>query len=757
MQSYSQVLDPDKGEQHEPGAAVSFDGTLFYIGNGHSSEIWILSRQLGPNTLDPNEDPSVEQAYWSQTILDQTANLTQPVQYSAATNQQTAAAIAGDNLYFVWVQDNEKPNQPSGSVWATQLVPGSGPTAWSQPVQLIDPGGGPLNVSGGNFAVMGWGDYLIGCFNSGPGLGVRFLVYNTTNWPVLPQDNPASLYPITHWSNTFAGFPNFPQPGQLGHQISMDWFTTAGTPPTPDAPAIYWVVSFFNDSTGTAVVLHMMNILPFDQWSPSPNVEPFQRWSVEQWTNVAAGVDIRRDPAGRVRAYYTDGSNGNAITVRVLATDTISNDGYMWNQFGPPALLYGINTPTQMTPVSAFVIGDPQTSTTTAGKTQTVQQVYEFVIFPLYSPNNENNRHINLMFSNFGKAVAIADAYQMPFAPPVVPQGQQKLILTGLVDSPLPMPAVNVASRQTAYNTQTLGSVTYGTTQVTGEKYSTNWSWSAGIITSGKSTQGAGPAWNISFKAGTSGATGGSSATQLGMQLIADTNVEMTAKQLVPEGALFAASVQYHRDEYIFYDLSLDGTTYTQASNAPQTTAIWVEYTGQETQAFNVYANAPGNIWSYTKDGWNARMQQLGYTGANYFDDVIAANAVAFQDGTSQSSNLQFVWSTNSEILTNFNTVDNSFTESGWHLDASAYAGISWGAGVSLFGIGENTIGELLVGASYSRTTQKQTSNGHSWGINVTYNLQNPIQNPPFPYPGPSPRSAGSCGCCRRMRNGPRN
>ncbi len=126
MQSYSQVLDPDKGEQHEPGAAVSFDGTLFYIGNGHSSEIWILSRQLGPNTLDPNEDPSVEQAYWSQTILDQTANLTQPVQYSAATNQQTAAAIAGDNLYFVWVQDNEKPNQPSGSVWATQLVPGAG-------------------------------------------------------------------------------------------------------------------------------------------------------------------------------------------------------------------------------------------------------------------------------------------------------------------------------------------------------------------------------------------------------------------------------------------------------------------------------------------------------------------------------------------------------------------------------------------------------------------------------------------------------
>jgi hypothetical protein len=301
----------------------------------------VLSRSLNPGSLDPNEDPDQEKTYWTQYVLDEVSSFQQPIQYSAATNQKPGAAIAGDNLYFAWIQDDATDNQPSGSVWATQLAPdasGQG-TTWSQPVCLCDTGGNPLDIGGANFTLTGWGDYLVGAFNNADtNIGPQFLVYDTGDWPSLPQGSPSSWSAIAGWSNSFADWPNFPPPGQLGNQISIDWFTTAGTPPTSTGPALYCIVSFFNNTTGTAYVLHMMNILPFDQWSS--DVQPFQTWKVEQWTNLAAGVSIIRDPAGRVRAYYPDGSNGNIITVRVLATDTISSDGYMWNLFGPPAPLY---------------------------------------------------------------------------------------------------------------------------------------------------------------------------------------------------------------------------------------------------------------------------------------------------------------------------------------------------------------------------------------------------------------------------------
>jgi hypothetical protein len=433
----------------------------------------------------------------------------------------------------------------------------------------------------------------------------------------------------------------------------------------------------------------------------------------------AASVDIVRDPAGRMRAYYSN--TKWLVAFRVLSTDAASG----WTPFGEETLLYpdnGTEMAASMAPAAAFVIGAPQTGTTT---NETVLPVYEFVLF---TPSN----HIYLAFSQFGKAVQIADAYQMPFDT-VVPQDEQKLILMGLVDSPQPMPAVNVKSRPTPYSSQTLGSITYGTTETSGESHSTNWSWSAGIMSSGKAVNGVGLAWNISFQAGTSGATGGSSATQLGIQLIAQTNLaSLTEKDLLAEGALFAAAVVYHRDEYQFYDLSLYGSTYTLATNAPQITAVWIEYTDPVTQAFNAYANTVGNVWSYTRDGWNARMRQLGYPGDNYFEDVIAlqdsngnyVNAVAFPDGPC----LNLAWGPTGDIVPTFYAVDNTFTESGWHLNASAYAGISWGLGVELFGLGEKVIGDLLVGGSYSRTTQEKTTDGHKWGITLSYNLQDPPQ-----------------------------
>ena len=724
--NYSPLLYPDVGEQHNAGAAVFYNNALYYIGNGHASGIWILQRTL--DQLDPGEDPDNESSYWQQSVLDAQQNFTSPVQCSSATNRQTAAGVAGDNLYFVWIQDDATDNQPSNSVWATQAGPSAQPSQiqFSVPVQLCDTSGSPLAISTSNLAVMAWGTYLVGCFNSGS--DIQFLVYDTDEWPT---DGSSNWSAVTGWKNSFADWPNFPPQGELGDQISMDWFTTSGTPPAPDQPSVYYIVSFFNSSTGIATVLHMMNVASFDQWSEG---QPFQTWKVEQWANVGAGVSVIRDPGGRMRAYYADASNGNVITVRVLATDTISSDGFMWNLFGPPAPLYGESNAAQMPPVPAFVLGPAETQSN-----QTTRQVYEFVLFPPYG-----HEHIYLVFSHFGKAVQLADQYQLPFIDLLPAQNQQKLIVTGLVDSPLPMPAVNVASRPGSYSAPTIGYVTYGTTAMTGENSSTSWSWSAGFMSSSKAQAGVGPAWNISFQAGMAGATGASSTTQLGTQSQAQTNVNEASKMMLPAGALFSAQVVYHRDEYTFFDLSLEGTTYTAAENAPQITAIWIEYIDPATEPVNPYANTVGNIWSYTRDGWNARMRQLGYPSDNYFDEVIAlqdqqgnyVNAVMCGGSNDTPPYLPIAWSSSSSVTSQFLTVSNSFTESGWHLQASAYVGISFALGVSVFGIGEKQMGELLFGGSYSRTVQQTTAEGHTWGITVSYPLQFPMNTAGGYYPG---------------------
>ena len=107
MPSYSPQLYPDVGEQQNPGAAVSYNNTLYYIGNGHASGIWVLSRSLNPGSLDPNEDPgSGRNLLDPHTFSTRNCSFQQPIQYSAATSQQPGAAVAGDNLYFAWIQDD---------------------------------------------------------------------------------------------------------------------------------------------------------------------------------------------------------------------------------------------------------------------------------------------------------------------------------------------------------------------------------------------------------------------------------------------------------------------------------------------------------------------------------------------------------------------------------------------------------------------------------------------------------------------------
>ena len=691
-----------------------------------------FSRTCGADSLDPAENPDSEQNYWTQKQLQNEPNF-QNFQGGCGTAVPPACAVAGDYLYFVWIQMLGTSSH-NLRVWATRLEPASGGSSmgWSAPVCLGDADGSPLVMPGvqslgipfSTFAVTAWGEYLIACYNNvtdpdAVAGDTYLLVYDTGDWP--SQNAPSPWKASGQWSVDLTTWPNFPSSyADLGAQISMDWFTPGGATPGTSAasPAIYLIISFFNAEKNQAYILHAMDLTPLDQWTGG---QPFKQWQVENRMmpgKDVKGVNVIRDPAGRMRAYSCDSVWDNAIQYDTMATNQVSSDGYCWTTFGSDwEVLYGSagRQSADQAPVPAFVMGP----STTDGD-QTVSQVYEFVLF--------KNDGINLVFSHFGKAVRVADAYTLNFNEPVgqggaLKQGEKpRLVVTGIVDSPLPMPAANLEGQSI---TETLGSVDYGTTESKGDTRSTSWSWSAGIISEGYATAGAGPAWQISFKAGMAGATGHSETTQLGTELISNTDAQ--ASILSAQGNYFHGGIVFHRDEYIFYDLALDGTTYTKASNAPTITCIWIEYTGLANDSLQPYANTVGDLSSYTKAGWNARMQQLGYPSDNYFDEVIMAqdkegnyvNAVVL--GASGSPFLEFSWSTSGAVIQQFNDVSTTFEESGWHLEASVYAGYSFDIGAEVFGVGEEEFGELLVGGSYSRSTQDKTTEGKSWGITVDY------------------------------------
>ena len=132
--NFTAQLSPDKGTQQNPGATAHFDDTLWYLGNGHNTDIWAVYRTVASNTLDPTEAPGTEKQHWSQYVLHEQRGFNA----RAGTARQPALAVAGDFMYFVWIQHDSHDNQPSNSVWATRYTPTGTPGAgtWSPPTRM---------------------------------------------------------------------------------------------------------------------------------------------------------------------------------------------------------------------------------------------------------------------------------------------------------------------------------------------------------------------------------------------------------------------------------------------------------------------------------------------------------------------------------------------------------------------------------------------------------------------------------------------
>lgn len=745
MKNYTGLLHPDIGTQQNPGAAAFFNNRLWYIGNGHDADVWTTGRTL--DHLNP-DDTKNESDYWINEKTQDQSGLKDRIKVNTA--RQPSLVVVNGYMYLIWVQKDDHGGsdtyvkQESTSVWATRMNPGDAKSeiSWSSPVRLTDTNpNNEIFAFDSNFCVVAWGDYLVACchYNTTS----CFYAFDTNNWPSGAEGQ------ITYWSavkshyQEFYGSKRWPKSGlpetqeELGDQISMDWFAVNGD-------NIYFVLSFFNQKTKTAYIPVLMQMKPIEEWDNSI----FYHWNVEVWHGISGGVQMKTDPAGRVKAYFLSGEGsetGKMIYVE-LATNQVSPDGLMWGKFGPRNEnggiryrdIYGQKQIVEQRPVPCFIWKNNPKYTNKDGKPATASEIYEFIMF--------KQDGINLKYSHYGRAVRVPNEEQYNPNGTNTPTTKQMYVLMGIVDAPIPLPAINVESRPTNYPNQTLGSVIYGTSDSNSKTHSASHNWSVGFKSSGKATNGVGPAWNVAINYGQGKLNGNSQKDQIFTEMKADTKVGLTSKKLNPQGTFFANQITIHRDAFYFYDYPLNSPTPTIIKNAPEVTRVWTQFNEDfVTGAFIPFSIDVGDLKSYTKAGINKRMLQkfkeYGNKGniqfeesdyENYFENVInnPKNAVSFKTSEGASLYLEFSWGTSGSTSQKYQDMTSSFKEHGWNFNSSAYAGVSVGVGVSFFGIGEKMTSEFLAGGSYSMQSNLKNAHGASWGISLNSQLQSPSANP---------------------------
>ncbi len=747
--NYSSLLKPDLGTQQNPGAAAFFNNTLWYIGNGHNSTVWMTYRSL--SHLDPT-DSDGESDYWKNVVLDDQKILDGNI--SIDTQFQPSLVVANGYMYFIWIEANDKDQgdkrlkQEKNSVWAIRMSPAHDDKIikWSSPVRLKDFYGDPLQVYYSNLCFRAWGNYLIGCYHDDR--QTNFLAFDTEQWPNpgQPSNEPVYWKPTKYFYNEFYGKTQWPHAGlptnqmALGNEISMDWFAV-------DGDNIYFVMSFYSQQDKKAYIVKLMQMRPVSEWPEdyTKGFDIFYHWNVEVWSDISLAVHLKTDPAGRMRAYY--GNVDKKLTYRVLATNEVSSDHLMWGKFGAGHLLYNTDQELEQAPVPCFIWHENKNMTTDpeSGKPASVSEVYEFVLF--------KSDGINLKFSHFGRAIRIPNYETYNPNATQADSGTTIYTLTGIVDSGIPLPASNILNRPTNYSKQQLGTLIYGSTNSETTQHSTSHNWSVGFKSSGSASNGVGAAWDIAFNYGQGQVSGNTQQAQLSDQKIVETEVELETKQLIAAGTLFANTVSFHRDAYHFYDYPLEGSHPKLASNAPEVTTIWVSYNNDAiVGTFQPYNLKVGSLRSYTKEALNRKMRRLyqtykanhpdgpihKYNYDNYFEEVIANpnNTVSFSpDANAKNANkannfLDFAWSSVAEDNEYFNAIHTNFTENSWQFNSSVYAGVSFNVKVSFFGLGEGEQGKFLAGGTYAMSSNSKSSNGIGWGIKVSYELQSPGNQP---------------------------
>jgi hypothetical protein len=447
------------------------------------------------------------------------------------------------------------------------------------------------------------------------------------------------------------------------------------------------------------------------------------------WDGSCAEAGLMRDPAGRLKSYMLATDADNRFVFRNRYYDTTQDpcfggDAYsgfssldLTQRYGPVP----VGDPGAVSPTGAFYIPPP------SAETQSEFPVYEIIV---YGGRGQ--------LVGYG-TIKVSKSLHLPKAR----ASSEVYVVGGIIDGPIPLPLENF--RSVAQPLAGYGTITYGKKENDGSSRSVSNAWSVGFESSGHATKGVGLAWNISLKGGMGAVNQTEHETTLSYPLTQE--AKYVNGEITGVGNIEVSSVAIEVTAYAFIDAfgrTVSDALTSEPGSAPKAASFTRQYPSPPTNyAYIPFAVEPGNLRSYTPEAWNATMKRLAlekdlgnqyglYRGDNYFGDVLCANALVL-DQKFKAPYLQFTWTRAGTTTGDFERCTSSYVENSWNLDTSVYAGISFGFGGEIFGMGEEQEAEFMVGVDYSHEVKQEDIATVEWGIALSEGW-----GPPEPTPDPS-------------------
>jgi hypothetical protein len=670
MQQYdSNTFNTDQGRQDVPGGAAFFNNSLYYVvSHGGGLNLIKCTPPSGQDNWTVVAPPASDwNSYWSNGSIQAKSGSpfsTPLVTLPAPGGGSTLYAMGANSTVYMMNADQKTFTPiPIQSANGTQ-VETCGATAW------------------GNYLVVGW--------NLSDANLLMWDCYNTADLP-----NPINPEFVWKPEQESGGIPqsfNLPSTG-LGTVVSMDWFTMG-------ADNFYLVTSYMSQNEPVLLVTPMENGVAV----ASP--EAVGTFLVVQNTGGQDGITVLRDPAGRIRLYTVSsvpaaakGIPSACVATIATVTDPFGPNSAWTQDFSALWNVIGQGMKANQAPVGCFVLGGPYPLTDPVG---TANDVYEVALF---SP--DHNKSIWCDISAYGTAQLLPNYRTGHLLPDTLPNNYVGIV-SGIIDSPIPVPGTNIANGTYAPGYD-FGTVDYGFTSSESENHDASFAYSVGISSSMVTSAGFGPAWNIAFSAGKTTSEGTSQLTSqiqnLSVPAELGSNGELTAI-----GSFYANGAEFQYDWYCFQDL--DGTW---TGNGPLFCNIVAVLESSRANSFKPYLVVPGDLNSYTLESINAQAANIGLVsqGTDYVATVIEANALPI--GVGGENYMQYSISNGAQVTPGFVQINDNWTETSWTYDASVYVGVSGGLqvsldlGVTFAGFTQEDLAGFTLSASHSTTDDTST------------------------------------------------
>lgn len=702
------------GDRKFASSCVLFNNELWFIGANTDGQIIRTSLNLNSQgqPINVERGDATSSANWSSAMMS-IQGWGVPQSYA-----RTGAVLLESDLYLFWNQNTS--GSENGHLLASTYMSVESAPGWGKPTELYESDGKTrfYPQGGADVAASAWGDdwIIVGCASvvapqsttmiqgHGPAAYIGFYHRednnpNTGIWPA-------------RWH--YYLYPSQLQPPSVnvsvattGRMLSMEWFAAPSTDGSP-APQAYLALVLRPDFTGNAT-LNGRSICAIAPLTPPTGTSPMYvsaapgqsgSWyiAVPNWMPLpaASAVSVVRDPAGRLRFYSAvSTSQGHQIEVSTLSTihTPSSNLSLLSDTYQLPSADPGA------TPSAGFFMQPMLPGTGDSSNSSQTYPFYEVLLFG----------HARAAVQFFGTTQVTPHSSAYTLKPK--DSSRNLYVIGGIVDGPLPMPNVNI-QKGFLSSRPDCGALTYGSdTKTTGE-YQKSSSWSIGMKDEGHfDVEGIGAAWDIEMSAGTGNVSGQSSSTISSQVKYFPASLSQDHRSIDPLGKLITQKITVYPTLYKFTDAA-GNVISDAAANLDGSAPAWALFDQRaeddSLMSFVPYSVTPGDLSSYTPEAWDARM------GANYFHQIIEANAYTFADGNNY---LQAAWSRDATVHSDFATIQEDFTETSWHLDESLYAGIYSEAAIPTIVDVES---KVLFGGTFKYDVSSKNSQETKWGLNIS-------------------------------------